>query len=147
MMWIAVQCARRISETVNTIGLVVLVFGAIHFIYGERLIESRSPAPTYELYSWQDSANRWKFSLLLTTSREKTIREVFDKRAVLRDLGQLKRKICTLDAGSIIILVGRLPTGTGPRAKGSERLRYPTSDTIQEIRSFAEAHKVQVLGP
>jgi hypothetical protein len=36
--------------------------------------------PTYELYSWQDPNGAWNFSLLYTTSRQKTVQEVFSKR-------------------------------------------------------------------
>src|SRR5260370_4941561 len=86
-------------------------------------LDARQQAPmNYELYSWQNSADGWSFCVLYNTSSEKTVKQVFNKRTELRGTEQLKKRISELLAGASITCVDRLPTGTGPKAKGSEAL-------------------------
>jgi hypothetical protein len=98
----------------------------------------------YELYSWQSPNGDWNFCVLFNTSSEKTIEEVFDAKTTLRGVNQLKQKLSTLPEGARIFWLDRIPTGTGPKAKGSGGLRYPPSDIIEEIRHYAEAHKIRI---
>jgi hypothetical protein len=112
--------------------------------------QSGRQAPTtthiYELYSWQDPKGSWNFSLLPNTSSEKSVELVFSKKVVCHGLDQLKAKINLLPEGSTIALLNRLPTGTGPKAKGSESLTYPPPDVVGEIRRYTAARKIEVVG-
>jgi hypothetical protein len=99
----------------------------------------------YELYSWQDSSGGWNFCVLYNTSSGKTVQQVFSKKTELRGIDQLKRRISQLPAGSSISWVDRLPSGTGPKAKGSENLKYPPPEVMSEIKRFAEAHNIKVF--
>jgi hypothetical protein len=99
----------------------------------------------YELYSWQDSSGGWNFSLLYNTSSEKTVQQVFNKKTELRGVDQLKHRISELSAGAGISWVDRLPSGTGPKAKGSESLKYPPAEIMADVRRFAEAHNIKVF--
>jgi len=98
----------------------------------------------YELYSWQDSTGGWNFSISYNTSREKTVKEVFNQKTVLRGVDQLKRRLSKLPNGASVFWLDRIPTGTRPKAKGSESLGYPPLEMIQEIQKYAEAHKIKV---
>jgi hypothetical protein len=101
----------------------------------------------YELYSWQDSSGGWSFSVLYNTSSEKTVQEVFNKKTELRGVDQLKHRISELPAGARISWVNRLPTtATKPKAKGSEGLRYPPAELMEDVKRFAEAHGVTIFG-
>lgn len=101
----------------------------------------------YELYSWQTSKRRdWFFSVLYNTRREKSVREVFDKKTALKGVDQLKRKISELPAGSKILWLSQL-TANGQKQKGSERLRYPPTNVIEEITRYAQSRNIQMLGP
>ena len=99
----------------------------------------------YELYSWQTSDGGWSFSMLPNTSSETPVRVIFDKKRELRGIDQLKKRISELPAGVSIVWLDRTPTGTKPKAKGSEGLKYPPRQIIDEIRSFGGDHKIDVL--
>jgi len=134
---------HRITDMKQTVLSIVLVCClAISGRAAQRPSNVMSPIPeTYELYSWQDSEGRWNFSLLYNTSIEKTTKQIFNNKTVIRSL-ELKRKISGLSAESTIILLGRLIRG-GPAAKGSKRPRYPPTDIIDEIRRTSEAHHIE----
>lgn len=95
----------------------------------------------YELYSWADPDGGWHFSLLPHTSREKSVREVFSSRVVLKGVVPLKSRLSTI-RGATVFWVDRLPSGTGPKAKGSESLRLPPPAIVDEIKRHAEACQV-----
>jgi hypothetical protein len=95
----------------------------------------------YELYSWSGPDGGWHFSLLPHTSREKSVREVFSGSGVLKGVVPLKRRLSTI-RGATVFWVDRLPSGTGPKAKGSEALRLPPPAIVGEIRRHAEACQV-----
>jgi hypothetical protein len=99
----------------------------------------------YELYSWPDSSGGWNFCVLYNTSSEKTVQQVFNKKTELRGVDQLKHRISELPAGASIAWVDRLPSGTGPKAKGSESLKYPPADIMADVRRFAEEHNIKVF--
>jgi hypothetical protein len=98
----------------------------------------------YELYSWQAPSGHWNFSVLYNTSSEKTVKEVFNPKTVLHGLTRLKQKLRKLPSGATVFWLDRIPSGTGPKAKGSESLSYPPPELIQEIRNYAEEHKVKI---
>jgi hypothetical protein len=100
---------------------------------------------SYELYSWQDLKGVWKFCLLYNTSSEKTVKEVFSKKTELQGTDQLKRRISELPAGASISWVDRIPSGTGPKAKGSESLKYPPADVMADVKRFAEGHNIRIF--
>jgi hypothetical protein len=104
------------------------------------------PVPAYELYSWQDSKGEWRFSLLYNTNRQKTVQEVFNKKSVLHGSNGVKRRISQLSIPSEIVWFDRL-TLSGVRLKGSEALKYPPKDIVDEITRYADAHGVKVSGP
>lgn len=72
----------------------------------------------YELYSWQDLKGNWNFSLLPSTSSEKSVEVVFNKKATIHGVDQLKAKISKLPEGSTIALLDRLPTVVHPSKTG-----------------------------
>jgi hypothetical protein len=80
-----------------------------------------------------------------TTNIEKTVKQVFDEKRTLRGFDQLKRKLDALPEGARMSWLNRIPLGTGPKAKGSERLGYPRSDVIQEIRRYAEGRNIKIV--
>lgn len=145
-----VRCVHEINEVITTVALMQLICLAFTMCAAQHSPKAKGLTPmTYELYSWQNSkSGDWNFSILYNTSREKTVKEVFNKKAVLRGLDQIEWKISELPVGSTIIWCYRLPSGPElPRAKGSERLRYPPANIVQEIRSHAETRKIKIVGP
>jgi hypothetical protein len=102
--------------------------------------------PTYELYSWQDPNGAWNFSLLYTTSRQKTVQEVFSKKAAIHGVQQLKSRLSRLPLHSTIVWFDRL-TLSGTRIKGSERLRYPPEKMIEDVKHYAAKRKIEISGP
>jgi hypothetical protein len=102
---------------------------------------------TYELYSWQDAhGDGWKYRLLYNTSRQKTVEEVFDDRAVLRGIDQLKKKLSVLPMGSTIVWFDRLTLNT-IRLKGSEGLKYPPQEIVDDLTHYAEKRGIKISGP
>jgi hypothetical protein len=101
----------------------------------------------YELYSWPGSENgQWNFCVLYNTSREKSVKEVFSKKTVLYGLDQLERKISDMPPGSKIIWRDELIMN-GHKQKGSERLKYPPEQIVQEITRYARSRNIEMLGP
>ncbi len=99
----------------------------------------------YELYSWQDArSGEWNFSVLYNTSRIKSVNEVFNKKTLLRNVEQLKQKIAGMPSGSKIIWNDEL-LANGRKQKGSERLKYPPEEIVQEIKQYAQARNVELL--
>ena len=99
----------------------------------------------YELYSWKEANGDWSFSVLYTTSIQKTVKQVLDDKTALHGLDQLKAKVDALPRGARVSWLGRIPVSTGPRAKGSERLGYPPVDVIQDVRRHAEKRNIKIV--
>lgn len=99
----------------------------------------------YELYSWQNSSGTWDFCLLYNTSSQKTVKEVFNRKITLQGVEKLKNRISELPAGASIFWVDRLPAGTGPKAKGSESLKYPPAEIVSDVKRFSEAHHIDIF--
>jgi hypothetical protein len=102
------------------------------------------PAMGYELYSWRGSKGEWEFQLLFNTNSEKTSSEVFNEKTALKGLGKLKRRISELPEGSTIFWLDRVPLGSKPKAKGSDKLRYPPASVIDKIKRDAAGRHIDV---
>lgn len=102
--------------------------------------------PTYELYSWETSKGSWNFYLTDTTNRQKTPEEVFSEKTALHGMEQLKRKMAKLPRGSRIVWFDRL-TLKGVSVRGSEPLKYPPKETVDEVRRFAHTHRIELAHP
>jgi len=98
----------------------------------------------YEFYSWPDSEGSWNFCILYGTNREKVTEEVFSKKTLLPGLDALKHKISELPGGTHVFWASRIPSGSGPRAKGSESLVYPPLDIREQVIAYAKKHHVEV---
>jgi len=107
-----------------------------------------SPPPIYyELYSWKDSkTGEWNFSLLYNTNRNKTVKEVFNKRRVLRGVDNLKVRLSVIPRGSHVVWFDQL-TFNGAKAKGSEALAYPPEGIVNEVRRYARSRNIEVVAP
>jgi hypothetical protein len=105
---------------------------------------SNEPLKAFELYSWQDAKEVWNFSRLPNTSSEKSVEEVFDKRFLLVGINNLKNRLSTLPGKSKIFWLDRVPSGSGPKAKGSEELKYPPVMVREEIRQYGALHNVEI---
>ena len=115
---------------------------------GPSLAQTRDPferAPKgYELYSWPDSNGAWNFCILYGTNRKKVTEEVFSQKTLLHGLDQLERKIAGLSGGTRIFWANRIPSGSGPRSIGSERLAYPPLDIRERIIAYAKKYHIDV---
>jgi hypothetical protein len=133
----------------QTIWLIAVICFTLMLLCASQLpgnAEQKTPMG-YELYSWQDSSGGWSFCVLYNTSSEKTVREVFNKKTELRGVDQLKHRISQLPTGASISWVNRLPTAASkPKAKGSEGLKYPPTEIMEDVKRFAEAHGVTIFG-
>jgi hypothetical protein len=98
---------QRPRHTIRAIALALLICWPASAISASRQPSELQQPPNYnlyELYSWQDSrAREWNFCILYNTSREKTVKEVLNKKTAIRRLDELKKKISDLPPGSKII--------------------------------------------
>jgi hypothetical protein len=102
------------------------------------------PQMGYELYSWQEANGVWRFQLLFNTSAEKTPKEVFNKKTAIKGVEKLNERIAQLPEGSTIFWLNRVPSGTKPKARGSDRLKYPSEQTIDYVRRAAATRHIEV---
>jgi hypothetical protein len=72
-----------------------------------------------------------------------TAEQVFNKKFFLSGPQELKRKISGLPAEATIYWLNRT-SGADKQRKGSKKLSYPSPEMVQEIRDYAEAHKVKL---
>lgn len=103
-----------------------------------------SPLRAFELYSWQDAKGVWYFNLMPNTSSEKSVDQVIDRKRALVGLNNLKTKLSALPKGSEVFWLDRIPSGSGPKAKGSEGLKYPPVVIIEEIRQYCALREIKV---
>ena len=104
-----------------------------------------SPEPTYELYSWH-TGEGWAYSVLPTTSRQKTPEEIFNRKKVAIGTDALEKVISRLPARSIIVWFDDL-TVNGAKVHGTEQLRRPPSDIIQRVKRHAALDGKTVTAP
>lgn len=96
----------------------------------------------YEVYSWQESDGKWTFSLVGSPSGVYTsIETVFDKRFIVGDLDDLKRKLSTLPKGSSILWINGPVRGDEDRIK---KLKNPPPKLKEEIRQFSKEHGISL---
>jgi|GraSoiStandDraft_24_1057298.scaffolds.fasta_scaffold37465_2 hypothetical protein len=123
--------------------LIVITCAAMN-LYASKQRPSSGVPMGYELYSWQQPNGSWSFSLLPSPSGVNvSAQEVFNKKFHLSGVKELKRKISGLPAGATIYWLNRI-SGTDQKAKQGEKLSYPPSETMQDIRHYAEARKIKV---
>lgn len=98
----------------------------------------------YELYSWQASDGTWNFCVLPSPSGVNlSAAQVFNKKFLLSDVKELKRKISSLRSGATIFWSDRL--GSSKKATNeSAKLGYPPLEMVQEIQHWAEARKIKI---
>jgi len=72
------------------------------------------------------------------------VEQVFGRNAQIHGTSQIERQISKLPPGAHIYWIDRIPTGKGPRAKGSEALTFPPPEIREEIRQFAEKHHITI---
>jgi|HubBroStandDraft_1064217.scaffolds.fasta_scaffold452995_2 hypothetical protein len=96
----------------------------------------------YELYSWQQNGG-WGFSVVPSPSGANvSAEEVFNKKFLLAGVKDLKRKISGLPRGATIFWVDRIG---GPTQNMEDRkLSYPPPAAVQDIKKYAESHKMKV---
>jgi hypothetical protein len=140
---------RRPCHTFRAIALALLTCWTASAISASRQPSELQQPPNYnlyELYSWQDSRTReWNFCILYNTSREKSVKEVFNKKTIIRGPDELKKRISDLPSESKIIWLHEL-TFNGHPQKGSQKLKYPPEAMVREIRQFALAHNAEIVG-
>lgn len=141
------RCVYQINKTLCSVILIVLVSSFGLPVGAQQQSGKEKIRLVYELYSWMDTKTGcWNFCILYNTSRQKTVAEVFNKKAVLIGLVQIKRKISSMPKGSHVIWFDRLTVGS-VKVEGSQRLNYPPSEIVGEIKRFARTRHIEVLGP
>ena len=104
----------------------------------------RKPPLGYELYSWQGPDGGWNFRLLPSPSGVNVPAEaVFNKKFLLRGVDGLDREILKLPVGATIYWLDHI-LGSGPQAKGSERLMYPPANIVDQVRRSAKTRHLEV---
>jgi hypothetical protein len=105
--------------------------------------DTGQPPQTYVLYGWRDSAGSWNFTLFPGyISREFSRQEVYNSAGTFKGLDAFKQRISELSAGSTLVWHERV-TDKGRYA----RLGFPPKDIVKEVRRYAEARKIEVVGP
>ncbi|HET7695598.1 MAG TPA: hypothetical protein VFK57_07825 [Vicinamibacterales bacterium] len=99
----------------------------------------------YELYCWQTPQAAWQFVLLPNTSREKTAAEVFHNPELMSGVEAFRRRLDTLPPGAQIIVVTELGAlgRLGP-APGSERLRIPPQQILDDLKNTASKRRIAI---
>jgi hypothetical protein len=93
-----------------------------------------------ELYSWQDQAGRWRFSILPGTNRNKTVSEVQD-RPLSRT--ELRAAFCTMAKGEQVFW---MPYAVEAETGQHRTFPYPPEKIQQQIQALADRCQVQLIG-
>ena len=121
---------------------------AIHSLFVAIFMSLALSAHAYELYSWQVNDGSWNFSLLPTTSSEKSVRQVFSDATRLQDIEVLKSRLAKLPSGATVVWVARIPMDMSrAKATGSEALGIPSPEIVDEIVGYAGARGLKFGGP
>jgi hypothetical protein len=145
-MFSAERCARRVTDLRYVVAL-VLVVCCVGLPIAAQPQSGEQKAPlTYQLYSWEDTSSGWNFCVLHDTNRQKTVAKVFSPKATLKGLDQLKRKLSEMPEGSRLVWFDRLTVG-GVKVKGSESLKYPPDEVVAQVRQYAQARNIEIVGP
>lgn len=93
-----------------------------------------------ELYSWQDQAGRWRFSILPGTNRNKTVTEVQDQQ--LRK-AEVEAAFCQMAKGEQVFWI---PYAVEADSREHRKFPYPPKEIQKEIQVFADRCQVQLVG-
>lgn len=106
------------------------------------------PSPRlYELYSWPRSNGSWNFCLLPSPSGVNIpVETIFNKKFRITGIDQLERKIALLPTGTRIIWINGITAGQTPTTESS-KLALPPLHTVEQVKRYAEEHRVQVQVP
>ena len=107
--------------------------------------KSSEPLETYELYSWQDNNGGWNFSILGTTSSVKPPEKIFSEKEAIHGVDRLKQKISRLARPSRIVWIEN-SVYKGVPMKGTERLAWPPKGIMENVKRYAAARGVEVIG-
>ena len=94
-----------------------------------------------ELYSWQDGAGVWWFSILSGTNRIKTVEEVL---ANPFDIQQVKESFCQLAVGEHVAFSNWL---LGPSPHRKVAFGPPPEDLIDELKAQAAVCEIDLVFP
>jgi hypothetical protein len=108
--------------------------------------KSSGPVETYELYSWRDDGGGWNFAVLSTTSRLRTPEEIFSEKVAIHGVDNLKGKMSHFMQRSRIVWIENL-FYKGVPIKGTERLGWPPKEMIDDIKIYAAARHIEIVGP
>jgi hypothetical protein len=92
-----------------------------------------------ELYSWQDQAGQWRFSILPGTNRNKTVTEV-QERPLSRT--ELRAAFCTMAKNEQVFW---MPYAVEADTGQHRTFPYPPEEVQQEIQALADRCKVQLV--
>jgi hypothetical protein len=93
-----------------------------------------------ELYSWQDQAGRWRFSILPGTNRNKTVTEV-QERPLSRT--ELRAAFCTMAKDEQVFW---MPYAVDADSREHRTFPYPPEEVQQQIQALADRCQVQLVG-
>jgi hypothetical protein len=108
--------------------------------------KNTEPRLTNELYSWRDGNGVWTFVIMGTTSRQKTVDEVFNQKEAIHGVDELKRRISHLARSSRLVWFDKLIFNGAP-VKGTERLGWPPKEIIEDVKRYAAERHIEVSGP
>src|SRR4029077_2203807 len=132
----------------STLLVVALTLAAIPFSVAQTPDGfAHLPPRLYELYSWPQSNGIWNFCLLPSPTGVNIRAEtIFNKKFRLTGVAQLKRKISELPTGTKIIWMNGIVSGETPTPE-SRKLALPPTQTLEQVKHYAEAHGVQMETP
>jgi hypothetical protein len=92
-----------------------------------------------ELYSWQDQAGRWRFSILVGTNRNKTVTEV-QERALSGT--ELRAAFCTMAKNEQVFW---MPYAVETETGQHRTFPHPPKEVQQQIQALADRCQVQLV--
>jgi hypothetical protein len=131
---------------------IMLIAIALGFFATTLTASTRQPgkgpnAMFYELYSWQEPNGSWSFCVLASPGGVNlSAEQVFNKKFLLSGIKELKAKISGLPVGATVYWPNRI-SGRDQKATESKGFRYPPPEVIEDIRNFAESHKIKIEMP
>jgi hypothetical protein len=93
-----------------------------------------------ELYSWQDQAGRWRFSILPGTNRNKTVTEVQDQPL---SMVEIEAAFCTMAKGEQVFW---MPYAVEADSREHRTFPHPPKEIQKEIQALADRCQVQLVG-
>jgi hypothetical protein len=93
-----------------------------------------------ELYSWQDQAGQWRFSILPGTNRNKTVSEVQDQPL---SKAEVEAAFCQMAKGEQVFW---MPYAVDADSREHRTFPYPPKEIQKEIQALADRCMVQLIG-